>query len=78
MKREVKFYVAIGIVVIAYIILSFYLPVDSFSKRITTVTALISAVAFWLQFKRTERLNEASYIKDLNNQFINNKDMTQG
>ncbi len=75
-NKEIKYYIAIAIIVIAYTIASFFIPVDSFSKRITTVTALISAVAFWLQFKRTERLNESNYIKDLNNQFITNKDMT--
>lgn len=76
-NRELKFYIAILIVVTAYLICSNFVNVDVFSKRITTVTALISAVAFWLQFKRTERLNESSYIMNLNNQFIGNKDMTR-
>lgn len=64
MNRERKFYIAIMVVVIAYLITSFFLPLDSFSKRITTITALISAVAFWLQFKRAERLNESNYISN--------------
>lgn len=76
MNRERKYYIAIMIVVVAYLVASNFIPVDPFSKRITTVTALISAVAFWLQFKRTERLNESNYIMNLNNQFIGNKDMT--
>lgn len=76
MKREKKFYLAILIIVAVYIVVSFFIPVDPFSKRITTVTALISAVAFWLQFKRSERLNESNFIMNLNNQFISNKDMT--
>ena len=70
MKREKKFYLAILIIVAVYIVVSFFIPVDPFSKRITTVTALISAVAFWLQFKRSERLNESNFIMNLNNQFI--------
>jgi len=76
-NKEKKFYIAILIVVVAYLIASNYLNVDTFSMRITTVTALISAVAFWLQFKRTERLNESNFIMNLNDQFIGNKDMTQ-
>lgn len=56
--------------------LSFHLSVDPLSKRLTTITALISAVAFWLQFKRTERLNEASFIMNFNNHFISNDKMT--
>ncbi len=75
-NKEKKFYIIIFVVVIVYIIATFFLDVDPLSKRITTVTALISAVAFWLQFKRAERLNESSYIMNLNNQFISNKDMT--
>lgn len=76
-NKERKYYITILIVVIAYLIASNFLNVDTLSKRITTVTALISAVAFWLQFKRTERLNESNFIMNLNNQFIGNKDMTQ-
>lgn len=76
MKKEIKYYIAILVVVVIYLISSFYLDVDPLSKRISTVTTLIAAVSFWLQFKRNESLNEASYIMNLNNQFVNNKDMT--
>lgn len=50
---------------------------DSARNRLTTLFAIISAIAFWLQFKKTERLNESSYVMNLNNQFINNKNMTK-
>ncbi|MBO7407785.1 MAG: hypothetical protein J6V14_09165, partial [Clostridia bacterium] len=50
---------------------------DSIRNRLTTLFAIISAIAFWLQFKKTERLNESNYVKDLNNQFVNNKNMTK-
>jgi len=76
MKRERKYYIIIISAVGIYWIASFFLPLDSFTKRITTSTTLIAAVAFWLQFKRTERLNESNYIMNLNNQFIGNKDMS--
>ncbi len=75
-KKEIKFYIAILIIVIAYWIISFYLTLDPFTKRVTTTITLIGAVTFWLQFKRSERLNESSYIMNLNNQFITNKDMS--
>ena len=48
-----------------------------FSTVITTSTALIAAVTFWMQLKRTESLNEANFIMNMNNQFISNKEMTQ-
>lgn len=75
-KKEIKYQVAILVIVVLYLIGSFYYDIDSLSKRISTVTTIIAAVAFWLQFKRTEKLNESSYLMNLNNQFVNNKDMT--
>lgn len=50
---------------------------DGLVKRLTTLFAVVSAVTFWLNFKRTERLNESNYALNLNNQFIGNKDMTK-
>ena len=75
-NRDNKFYFMILCAVIAYWIISYHLPFDEFTKRVTTTTTLIAAVAFWLQFKRSERLNESNYIMNLNNQFITNKDMS--
>lgn len=76
MKRERKYYIAILIIVALYIIGTIFFDIEPLSKLISTVTTIIAAVAFWLQFKRTESLNESSYIMNLNNQFVNNKDMT--
>lgn len=76
MKRERKYYIAILIIVALYLIGSIFFDIEPLSKLISTVTTIIAAVAFWLQFKRTESLNESSYIMNLNNQFVNNKDMT--
>ena len=76
MYREKKYYVIIFVVLIAYWIASFFLPLDEFTKRITTTTTLIAAVVLWLQMKRAERLNESNFIMNLNNQFVGNKDMT--
>ncbi len=75
--KEFLFYVAIGVFVVAFWVVAFFFPIDPLVKVISTTLALISAVAFWLQFKRQERLNESSYIMNMNNQFIGNKDMTQ-
>lgn len=52
------------------------LSFDAVRNRLTTLFAIVSALAFWLQFKKTERLNESNYVMNLNNQFINNKNMT--
>lgn len=76
-KRERKYYILIAIIVTAYwLITQFISDPPALSTRITTTTALIAAVTFWLQLKRTENLNEANFIMNLNNQFISNKELT--
>lgn len=74
--KERKYYIIIFVVIIAYWIASYLLPLDEYTKRITTTTTLIAAVVLWLQMKRGERLNESNFIMNLNNQFVSNKDMT--
>ena len=76
MHREGKYYFVIVIAVVVYWFTSFVFPLDPVTKRVTATTTLIAAVAFWLQFKRAERLNESNYIMNLNNQFIGNKNMS--
>lgn len=76
-QREKKFYYAIVVVLVLYLILSNIFDRDIVTKTFTTSTTLIAAVAFWLQFKRTESINESNFILNMNNQFINNKSMTE-
>lgn len=80
-KRKIPrnnfFYLAIVIVAILFILLTFNGLLGDFgTKIITTILALVSAIAFWLQFDNKARLDESSYIMNLNNQFISNKDMS--
>ena len=67
MKKEGWFYLAICLAVVAFLCISQFFSLDYVSKLITTSLALVSAVAFWLQFRRTERLNESNYILNMNN-----------
>lgn len=77
-NSELKYYVAIVLVVVLYLIAAHYSSdVSELSTIITTVTALIAAVAFWMQLKRTENLDEANFIMSLNDQFISNDEMTK-
>lgn len=76
-KHERKYYVLIAIIVTAYLLITQFIgETPALSTRITTTTALIAAVTFWMQLKRTENLNEANFIMNLNNQFIGNKELT--
>ena len=78
------FWIAVIVVLsLVYIFFAFInistrdLSFDAIRNRLTTLFAIVSALAFWLQFKKTERLNESNYVMNLNNQFINNKNMTK-
>ncbi len=78
MYREKGYFVAIIMVVICFFVISFtnLAPLDDITKRITTATTLIGAVALWLQLKRGERLNESNFIMNLNKEFVSNANMT--
>ena len=80
-NKERAFFKAILIITFIYIVVYvvmrlLHLDAEIVTKPLTTVLALISAVAFWLQFNRTQRLNESNFIMNLNNQFITNEDMS--
>lgn len=77
-NKEFKYYFTIVLVVVLYLISAFYSSeVTAPSTVITTVTTLIAAVAFWMQLKRSENLDEANFIMSLNDQFISNDEMTR-
>lgn len=77
-KKERKYYFAIVIVVAAYLLIAHYSDnISDLSTILTTITALIAAVTFWMQLKRTENLDEANFIMSLNDQFISNDEMTR-
>ena len=77
-KKERKYYFAIIIVVAAYFLIAHYSDnISDMSTILTTITALIAAVTFWMQLKRTENLDEANFIMSLNDQFISNDEMTR-
>ena len=44
---------------------------------ITTILAIVAAVAFWMEFRSNERINEAQLIMELNDQFISNKQFAE-
>lgn len=46
------------------------------TNTVTTSIAIIAAVAFWMELKGNDKLNEAKFIMDLNNQFISNQELT--
>ena len=77
-NKEFKYYFAMVLVVTLYLIAVYYSSdISALSTVLTTLTALIAAVTFWMQLKRTENLDEANFIMNLNEQFISNDEMTR-
>lgn len=77
-NTELKYYFAIVVVLALFLIAAYFSPdAGTLSAVVTAATALIAAVAFWLQLKRTECLDEANFIMNLNDQFISNDAMTE-
>lgn len=78
-KNEFKYYIVIFLFTVMYLVIVYFCfnEISIISTIITTITALIAAVTFWLQLKRSEKLNEATFIMNLNNQFISNDEMTR-
>ena len=77
-NKELKYYFAIVLVVVLYLVLAYYSSdISTLSTIVTTITTLIAAVAFWMQLKRSENLDEATFIMSLNDQFISNDELTK-
>ena len=53
-----------------------YFTDSRYIEIITTVLAIIASVAFFMELKSNERINEAQLIMELNNQFITNQSFT--
>lgn len=70
-------YIAVMIALIGiYLGVRYYVGDPTYAEIISTVLAIIAAVAFWMEFKSNEQINEAQLIMELNNQFVTNPQFT--
>lgn len=63
------------IIVCFYLCSQYYFKWDWITETVVTIVTIISAVAFWLEYRENKLLNEAQFITDLNEQFISNERM---
>lgn len=61
---------------IAYICGQLFCEWDKFNETVATLLTLIGAVTFLIEFSNNEKLNEAQFIMELNNQFISSETMS--
>ena len=62
--------------VVIYICGQIFCEWEKFDETITTILAIIGAIAFWLEYHENKLLNEAQFITDLNEQFIGDENMS--
>lgn len=62
---------------IVYVCGQFFCKWEWLTELFTTFIAIVTIVAFWLEYNENKLLNEAQFITDLNEQFIGNEKMTE-
>ena len=60
----------ITIIVCIYLLGQFFMHWDWLTETVATIIAIITAVAFWLEYHENKLLNEAQFIMELNEQFL--------
>ena len=74
--RKILYILFMAIFVCAYIAGQFFWEWKRLTEAVSTIMAIIAAVAFWLEYHENQLLNEAKFITDLNEQFISNDKMS--
>ena len=70
--RKAPYIAAMVLIVALFITGQRYAPDSRYVEAVSTILTIIAAVAFWMEFRSNERINEAQLIMELNNQFISN------
>ena len=71
--RKTPYIIAMVFLVALYLMGQHFFDAGSFTNIVATVLAIIAAVAFWMEFRSNERINEAQLVMELNDQFITNE-----
>lgn len=77
-RRRRPIYISL-LVLLILIVLYLYLYSRSgagVSKVVGTILAIVAGVAFWIEYYHNNKIEEASFIMDLNQQFISDVNMT--
>lgn len=76
MKRKEVMIMALGVILIGlYVVGSLTTNYSHMSEIVTTVTAVLGVFAIWIQLRKEHQLNEAQFIMEYNNTFIQNPEL---
>lgn len=70
-------FLLMGVLVIAYIVLSIIPITAPFAEIVPTIAAMLAAMGFWIDWKNGKEISEATFIMELNDQFISNAALTR-
>ena len=56
--------------VVIYVYLQSHADIPDMANTVMAICAIVAAVAFWLEYHHNNKVNEAQFIMDLNDQFI--------
>lgn len=66
----------ITIIVCIYLLGQFFWHWEWLTETVATIIAIITAVAFWLEYHENKLLNEAQFIMELNEQFLSDSNLS--
>ena len=61
---------------ILYLSGQYFIHDSRFGEIVSMLLAIIAAVAFWMEFRNNERVNEAQLVMELNHQFISDEHLS--
>ena len=67
---------AIVVLICLYMLGQYFCDWEWLTETIATIIAIITVVAFWLEYHENKLLNEAQFIMELNEQFLSNSNLS--
>lgn len=71
--RRSTYFLLMVLIVCLYIVFQYIYGWKWLTETVATIIAIITAVAFWLEYHEGKLLNEAQFIMEPNEQFISNE-----
>lgn len=78
-RRHTPYYlmvIATAVFVSVYFFLKYCNPNEA-SETVVTILAIVTGIAFWVEYHQKCKVNEAQFVMELNNQFLTDDNMVR-
>lgn len=78
-KRHKPYYImmiATAILITIFFFIKYFNPSGA-SETVITILAIVTGVAFWVEYHHNCKVNEAQFVMELNNQFLTDEKMAR-